>query len=63
MLSGLPVTPLEQVPGTCLEALGAEHLEAEGVGEPAGGVERRADRQRVRGRAVTQTIKAVRSGQ
>lgn len=34
MLSVLPVTPLEQVPGTCLEPLGAEHLEAEGVGEP-----------------------------
>ena len=43
----LPVTPLEQVPGSCLEALGAEHLEAEGVGEPAGRVERGADRQRV----------------
>jgi len=46
-LSALPVTPLEQVPGSCLEALGAEHLEAEGVGEPVGRAERGADRQRV----------------
>jgi hypothetical protein len=46
-LNALPVTPLEQVLGSCLEALGAEHLEAEGVGEPVGRVERDADRQRV----------------
>src|SRR5215510_2229065 len=46
-LHALPVTPLEQVLGSCLEALGAEHLEAEGVGEPVGRVERGADRQRV----------------
>jgi hypothetical protein len=31
----LPVTPFEQVLGSCLEALGAEHLEAEGVNAPA----------------------------
>jgi hypothetical protein len=42
-LNALPVTPLEQVLGSCLEALGAEHLEAEGVGEPVGRVERCAD--------------------
>ena len=36
----LSVTPLEQVLGSCLEALGAEQLETEGVGEPAGRVER-----------------------
>src|SRR5262245_11739257 len=45
--NALPVAPLEQVPGSCLEALRAEHLEAEGVGEPTGRVERDADRQRV----------------
>lgn len=28
----LPVTPLEQVFRSCLEAFGAEHLETEGVG-------------------------------
>jgi hypothetical protein len=38
------VTPLEQVLGSCLEALGAEQFKAEGVGEPVGRVERRADR-------------------
>ena len=43
----LSVTPLEQVLGSCLEALGAEQFEAEGVGEPVGRVERGADRQRV----------------
>jgi hypothetical protein len=41
------VTPLEQVLGSCLEALGAEQFEAEGVGEPVGRVERGAARQRV----------------
>jgi hypothetical protein len=46
-LNALPVTPLEQVLGSCVEALGAEHLEAEGVGEPVRRVERGADRQRV----------------
>src|SRR5262245_22886124 len=46
-LHALPVTPLDQVLGSCLEALGAEHLEAERVGEPVGGVECGADRQRV----------------
>ena len=46
-LNALPVTPLEQVLGSCLKTLRAEHLEAEGVGEPAGRVERGADRQRV----------------
>src|ERR1700761_8090996 len=30
---GLPVTPLEQVLGACLVALGAQELEAEGVAE------------------------------
>ena len=40
-LNALPVTPLEQVLGSCLETLGAEHLEAEHVGEPVGRVERR----------------------
>jgi hypothetical protein len=30
------VTPLEQVLRCCLEAFGAEHFEAEGVGEPVG---------------------------
>ena len=43
----LPVTALEQVLGSCLEVLGTEHLEAEGVGEPVGRVDRDADRQRV----------------
>ena len=43
----LSVTALEQVLGSRLEAFGAEYLEAEGVGEPVGGVERDADRQRV----------------
>ncbi|MEU4287288.1 hypothetical protein AB0E63_03625 [Kribbella sp. NPDC026596] len=38
---------LEQVFGSCLEVLGAEHLEAEGVGESAGCVEGGADCQRV----------------
>ena len=46
-LYALPVTPLEQVLGSCLEALGAQHRKAERVGEPVGGVERGADRQRV----------------
>jgi hypothetical protein len=46
-LHALSVTALEQVLGSCLEALGAEHLEAESVGEPVGRVERGADRQRV----------------
>jgi hypothetical protein len=43
----LAVTPLEQVLRSRLEAFRAEHLEAEGVGEPVGRVERSADRQRV----------------
>ena len=46
-LNALPVTPLEQVLCSCLEALGAEQFEAEGIGEPVGRVERGADRQRV----------------
>lgn len=46
-LHALSVTALEQVLGSCLEALRAEHLEAEGVGKPVGRVERDADRQRV----------------
>ena len=46
-LRRLPVTPLEQVLGSCLEAFGAEQFEPEGVGEPVGGVEGGADRQRV----------------
>ncbi len=32
-LNALLVTPLEQVLGSCLEVLSAEHLEAEGVGD------------------------------
>jgi hypothetical protein len=43
----LSVTAPKQVLGSRLKALGAEQLEAEGVGEPAGGVERGADRQSV----------------
>ena len=43
----LAVTALEQVPGACLEAQLSEQLEAEGVGEPVGRVERGAHRQRV----------------
>src|SRR5215467_9737304 len=43
----LPVTPPEQVLGSCFETLRAEHLETEGVGEPVGRIERGADRQRV----------------
>src|SRR5215472_3305542 len=43
----LPVTALEQEPGSRLVALGAEQLEAQGVGKPVGRVERGADRQRV----------------
>jgi hypothetical protein len=43
----LSVAALEQVLGSCREALGAEHLEAERVGEPVGGIERGADRERV----------------
>lgn len=43
----LSVTALEQVLGSSLEALGGEHFEAEGVGQPVGRVERGADRERV----------------
>jgi hypothetical protein len=39
----------EQVLGSCLEALGAEQFEAEGVSEAVGRVERGADRQRILG--------------
>lgn len=46
-LHALAVTPLKQEFGSRLEALGAEHLEAKGVGEPVGRIERGADRQRV----------------
>jgi hypothetical protein len=46
-LHALSVTALEQILGSCLEAVGAEHFEAEGVAEPVGRVERDADRQRV----------------
>jgi len=45
--TALSVTALEQVLGSCRKGLGAEHLEAEGVGEPVGRVERGADRKRI----------------
>jgi hypothetical protein len=43
----LPVTPLEQVPGSRLEGLGTEQLEGERVGKPVGDAERGADRERI----------------
>jgi hypothetical protein len=46
-MSSLSVTPLEQVLGSRLVALGAEQFEAESVGKPVGRVERGTDRQRV----------------
>jgi hypothetical protein len=45
--SGLPVTPLQQVFGSRLEAFGAGQFEAEGVIEPVSDVEDGADRERV----------------